>query len=64
MSTLFGLLDFVISLGVYVHSSPLLKRGVRTSAICVNVGQVAAGSMLLEYAPPGGPAGQYTVGPF
>ncbi|MFD6912202.1 DUF3592 domain-containing protein [Streptomyces virginiae] len=60
-----GLVVFGISLGVCVHSSPLLKRGVRTSAVCVNVGQVAAGSMLLlEYTPPGGPARQYTVGPF
>ncbi|MFJ3728802.1 DUF3592 domain-containing protein [Streptomyces sp. NPDC090045] len=65
MSGLVGLLVFGISLGIYVHSSPLLKRGVRTSAVCVNVGQVAAGSMLLlEYTPPGGPARQYTVGPF
>ncbi|WP_329375767.1 DUF3592 domain-containing protein [Streptomyces sp. NBC_01351] len=65
MSVLVGLLIFGISLGIYVHSSPLLKRGVRTSAVCVNVGQVAAGSMLLlEYTPQGGPARQYTVGPF
>ncbi|MER5760587.1 DUF3592 domain-containing protein [Streptomyces sp. NPDC002082] len=65
MSTLFGLLAFVISLSVYVQSSPLLKRGVRTSAVCVNVGQIAAGSMLLlEYTPPGSPARQYTVGPY
>ncbi|MFD7256327.1 DUF3592 domain-containing protein [Streptomyces sp. NPDC059874] len=65
MSVLVGLLVFGISLGLYVHSSPLLKRGVRTSAVCVNVGQVAAGSMLLlEYTPRGGPARQYTVGPF
>lgn len=43
----------------------LLKRGVRTSAVCVNVGQVAQGSvLLLEYTPVGGPARQYTVGPF
>ncbi|WP_128643626.1 DUF3592 domain-containing protein [Streptomyces sp. SS] len=38
---------------------------MRTSARCVAVGQVAAGSMLLlEYTPPGGPARQYTVGPY
>ncbi|MGW6707125.1 hypothetical protein ACWGDE_19840 [Streptomyces sp. NPDC054956] len=62
---LIGFVVFAISLGVYVHAGPLLKRGVRTSAVCVNVGQVAAGSMLLlEYTPPGGPARQYTVGPF
>lgn len=37
----------------------------QTSAVCVNVGQVAAGSMLLlEYTPVGAPARQYAVGPF
>lgn len=64
MSGLVGLLVFGISLGIYVHSSPLLKRGVRTSAVCVDVGQVVAGSMLLlGYTPPSGHARQYTVGP-
>ncbi|MEV0992684.1 hypothetical protein [Streptomyces sp. NPDC049949] len=47
LSLLIGLLGLGISAGVYIHSSPLLKRGVRTSAVCVNVGQVAQGSMLL-----------------
>lgn len=65
LGVLVGLVVFGLSLGFYVHFSPLLKRGVRTSAICVNVGQVAAGSMLLlEYTPPGSPTRQYTVGPF
>ncbi|MER6776706.1 MULTISPECIES: hypothetical protein [unclassified Streptomyces] len=65
LSLLIGLLVLGISAGVYIHSSPLLKRGVRTSAVCVNVGQVAQGSMLLlECTPRGGPARQYTVGPF
>ncbi len=64
-AALVGLVGFAVSLGVFVHSSPLVKRGVRTSARCVAVGQVAAGSMLLlEYTPPGGPARQYTVGPY
>lgn len=58
-----GFLVFAFSTGFYLHSSPLLKRGVRTSD--VNVGQVAQGSvLLLEYTPVGGPARQYTVGPF
>ncbi|MER7468599.1 DUF3592 domain-containing protein [Streptomyces sp. NPDC097981] len=65
LSLLAGLLVLGISGGAYLHSSPLLRRGVRTSAACVNVGQVAQGSMLLlEYTPFGGPARQYTVGPF
>ncbi|MEV6734324.1 MULTISPECIES: DUF3592 domain-containing protein [unclassified Streptomyces] len=65
MSLLIGLLVLGISAGVYIHSSPLLKRGVRTSAVCVNIGQVAQGSMLLlEYTPRDGPARQHTVGPF
>ncbi|MFB7976966.1 DUF3592 domain-containing protein [Streptomyces vinaceus] len=60
-----GLLVLGISAGVYIHSGPLVKRGVRTSAVCVSVGQVAQGSMLLlEYTPRDGPARQYTVGPF
>ncbi|WP_159393587.1 DUF3592 domain-containing protein [Streptomyces sp. TN58] len=60
-----GFLVFAFSAGFYFHSSPLLKRGVWTSAVCVNVGQVAQGSvLLLEYTPVGGPARQYTVGPF
>ncbi|CUM39530.1 hypothetical protein BN2537_8025 [Streptomyces venezuelae] len=42
-----------------------LSEGVRTSAIYVNVGQVAAGSMLLpEYTSPGSPTRQYTAGPY
>lgn len=62
---LVGLLVFGLSLGIYLHSSPLLRRGIRPSAVCVNVGQVAAGSMLLlEYTPVGAPARQHTVGPF
>ncbi|MFE0650043.1 DUF3592 domain-containing protein [Streptomyces sp. NPDC059534] len=65
LMALIGLLGLGISLGVYAHAGPLLKRGVRTSARCVAIGQVAAGSMLLlEYTPQDGPARQYTVGPY
>ncbi|MFE6848325.1 DUF3592 domain-containing protein [Streptomyces sp. NPDC057686] len=65
LSSLIGLLVLGISAGVYIHSSPLLKRGVRTSAVCVSIGQVAHGSMLLlEYTPRDGPARRYAVGPF
>ncbi|MEX0169821.1 DUF3592 domain-containing protein [Streptomyces sp. LMG1-1-1.1] len=64
-AALAALIVFGVSLGVYVHAGPLLRRGVRTSALCVDVGQVAAGSMLLlEYTPRGGPARRHTVGPF
>jgi hypothetical protein len=65
MSALVGLLVFGIAAGVYAHARPLLKRGVRTSAVCVDIGRVAEGSvLLLEYTPQGGPARQYAVGPF
>ncbi|MFE4264317.1 hypothetical protein [Streptomyces sp. NPDC056883] len=60
-----ALVVFCVSLGIYLHASPLLKRGIRHSAVCVNVGQIAQGSMLLlEYTPVGSPARQYTVGPY
>ncbi|MCX4779825.1 hypothetical protein [Streptomyces sp. NBC_01264] len=60
-----ALVVFCVALGIYAHASPLLKRGIRHSAVCVNVGQIAGGSMiLLEYTPVGAPARQYTVGPF
>ncbi|MGW1772136.1 hypothetical protein [Streptomyces sp. NPDC002104] len=62
---LVALVVFCVALGIHVHASPLLKRGVRHSAVCVDVGQVAGGSMiLLEYTPVGSPARRYTVGPF